>query len=87
MSSGKRYWFATKPYGNGWGWGPPFSWQGWVVFIVFLALVVAGALLIPPRSWLVFFFYIVAIATGFISICMWKGEPQQATPSPRDNSP
>lgn len=31
-------WFAPKRYG--WGAGPPISWQGWAVAIVYLALAI-----------------------------------------------
>jgi hypothetical protein len=37
-----RYWFPAKRYG--WGWGPPCSWQGWVVLILYL---VAMTLVLP----------------------------------------
>ena len=32
MNKEMRYWFPAKRYG--WGWGPPQTWQGWVVFVV-----------------------------------------------------
>ncbi len=38
--SDKTYWFPVKRYG--WGWGPPVCWQGWVVFLAYLALIVGG---------------------------------------------
>lgn len=37
MSEGPA-WFAPKRYG--WGAGPPISWQGWAVAIVYLALAI-----------------------------------------------
>ena len=40
----KRYWFPAKRYG--WGWGPPATWQGWAVLILWLAV------LIPISPWL-----------------------------------
>jgi hypothetical protein len=42
------YWFPAKRYG--WGWGLPMTWQGWLVLAAFLALVVAGTFLFPPRK-------------------------------------
>jgi hypothetical protein len=38
------YWFPAKR--RGWGWGPPHSWQGWVVLAAFFALLAAGAALV-----------------------------------------
>jgi hypothetical protein len=38
------YWFPAKR--RGWGWGPPNSWQGWVVLAAFFALLAAGAALL-----------------------------------------
>jgi hypothetical protein len=36
-------WFAQKRYGC--GSGMPISWQGWVATIVYIAVVIGGALL------------------------------------------
>ena len=36
-------WFSPKRYGC--GSGLPMSWQGWVVMLVYLAVVMGGALL------------------------------------------
>ena len=46
-SDDSRYWFPAKRYG--WGWGPPVTWQGWTVFAVFFAFVIAGIFLVPPQ--------------------------------------
>jgi hypothetical protein len=43
-----NYWFPAKRYG--WGWGFPGTWQGWVVIIGYVALIVAGAIVITPSS-------------------------------------
>lgn len=42
-----RGWFAVKRYG--YGAGMPISWQGWVVFLLFIALMLIPTLTI---SWL-----------------------------------
>ena len=69
-----RYWFPAKRYG--WGWGLPIAWQGWVVFLGFLGLVLAGALFIRPRTDLAgFLIYIGVLSLLFAGICWWKGEP------------
>ncbi|MEO5641216.1 MAG: hypothetical protein ABIQ98_05565 [Sphingomicrobium sp.] len=46
MSDGP-IWFAPKRYG--WGAGPPISWQGWLVTIVFLVIAVGAALRFADR--------------------------------------
>ena len=40
-------WFAPKRYG--YGAGLPISWQGWSVFLLFIALMLATALLVGDR--------------------------------------
>ena len=37
-------WFPAKKYGI--GWGVPNTWQGWVVFLSYIALVLVGGLFI-----------------------------------------
>ena len=44
----KPYWFPAKRYG--WGWGLPKTWQGWVGYSVYFALLVAGCLVFPPAQ-------------------------------------
>ena len=38
----KKPWFKAKQYG--WGWGLPMTWQGWVIFIAYLAFIVFAAI-------------------------------------------
>jgi hypothetical protein len=74
MQSDVQYWFPAKRYG--WGWGFPITWQGWVAFIGFLVLLVAGIVLMPPRHSLVgFIAYVVVLVALFTGVCWWKGEP------------
>jgi len=40
-------WFAPKRYG--FGSGLPISWQGWLVMLAYLALVIAPAILLPEK--------------------------------------
>ena len=35
-----KYWFPAKRYG--WGWGPPVTWQGWVVLSAYILALLAG---------------------------------------------
>jgi hypothetical protein len=69
-----RFWFLTKRYG--WGWGPPVTWEGWVVLVEFIVLVSLAAWRFPPeRSLPLFFGSITTISAVVIGICFWKGEP------------
>lgn len=70
----EQYWFPAKRYG--WGWGLPSSWQGWVVFVGFLALVALGSVLFPPGSHAGWYIgYTLILSGAFVAIAWWKGEP------------
>jgi hypothetical protein len=74
MHADQRYWFPAKRYG--WGWGFPISWEGWLVFAVFLALIVAGFFLFPPAKLLMRFVgYTVVVGVLLVVVCWLKGEP------------
>jgi hypothetical protein len=69
-----EHWFPSKRYG--WGWGPPRSWQGWLVLAVFFALLAVGAiLLVPAQQPLCFVAYAAILSVGLIAVCYMKGEP------------
>lgn len=73
-ASERRYWFRAKRYG--WGWGLPVTWQGWVVLVSFLALMVLGALLFPPdRELGRYLVFTTVVAALLIAVCWAKGEP------------
>ncbi len=70
----KKIWFPAKRYG--WGWGPPVTWQGWLVLFGYLALSVLGAVFFfPPRQPYAFAAYEIALTCILIIICWLKGEP------------
>ena len=74
MQTPRNYWFPAKRYG--WGWGLPCTWQGWLVFISFFALVIAGAFLFPPaRSVNRFLLYTMGLTAALVAVCWLKGEP------------
>ncbi len=74
MADPAQFWFPAKRYG--WGWGLPVTWQGWIVFTVFIALLVAGAFLFPPaRATLPFLVYTLIVSAAFCAVCYAKGEP------------
>lgn len=45
----RSYWFKRRRYGYGW---TPVSWQGWLVIIVFIVIVVSGSVVLgdTPRN-------------------------------------
>jgi hypothetical protein len=73
MSTKNHYWFRAKRYGL--GWGLPCSWQGWVFFLIWLAvLAVAAAKLMPARP-LVFTLVLAGMTLISVLACYIKGEP------------
>ena len=74
MDGEKKYWFPAKTFG--WGWGLPCAWQGWVVFLSFLALVGLAAMRFPPATEEAGFTVCLMILIAlFVLICWLKGEP------------
>jgi len=43
-----RYWFPAKRYG--WGWGLPSTWEGWLLLVGYLGLMVGAARSCPPEK-------------------------------------
>lgn len=69
-----RYWFPAKRYG--WGWGLPSTWEGWLVLVAYLGLIVGAARLCPPeKSVAGFVAAVFGLTAGLVTICWWKGEP------------
>jgi hypothetical protein len=69
-----RYWFPAKTYG--WGWGPPYTWEGWLVLLAYNVLVFTAVFFFirhPNRTSL--FVSVVGLSAALIAICFWKGEP------------
>ena len=74
MPTDPHYWFPAKRYG--WGWGLPSAWEGWLVLAAFLALLIAGVFIFPPRRALVgFVAYTIVLAVLLTAVCWIKGEP------------
>jgi hypothetical protein len=53
MQPESRYWFPAKHYG--WGWGPPRTWQGWLVLATLLGLAIADSIIFPPTASPIFY--------------------------------
>ena len=69
-----KYWFPAKRYG--WGWGFPSTWQGWLVVLAYLALVVGGIPFIQaPRGSVAYMAYAALLTVALIDICWLTGEP------------
>lgn len=74
MPDDRKYWFAAKTYG--WGWGLPLTWQGWVVFIAFFVLLIGGAVVILPRYGVpIFNAYVALLVVALVLVCWRTGEP------------
>lgn len=69
-------WFPAKKYGIGWGF--PISWQGWAVFLGYIALVLVGAVLLiafkTPILLVPFVIYVLILSGFLFLICYKKGE-------------
>ena len=73
MTEKPKYWFPAKRYG--WGWGPPVTWQGWLVLAIFAGLLLAGGvLLLPARGHVAFVAYSTLLCVLLVAVCWLKGE-------------
>jgi hypothetical protein len=68
-----RYWFLAKRYG--WGWGPPATWQGWLVMLCALAAIAAAVLRFLPSRPMAFLLAVLMVTGPLLIICYWNGEP------------
>jgi tryptophan-rich sensory protein len=67
-------WFKAKKYGYGWGF--PVTWQGWVVFIAYIAFVVWDSQGVDKHSnnvW-TYILQVILISILFIVIVYRTGE-------------
>jgi hypothetical protein len=71
-SSNRPIWFPAKRYG--WGWGLPIAWQGWVVLIVWLLVMIAAGPLLVSRSRQLFGGFAVLMLALLIAIAYARGE-------------
>lgn len=69
-----QYWFPAKRHG--WGWGFPITWQGWLVLITYLALVVSGIPVVQAsKGDIAYLVYLVFLTVVLVTICWLKGQP------------
>lgn len=68
-----KVWFYAKKYG--WGWGLPACWQGWIVLVAYLGLLVGGVFVFPPdRALLLYLLYTIVLTALLVGVCWLKGE-------------
>ena len=67
-----KYWFPAKC--DGWGWGLPCHWQGWVTFLLFILISSLSPVLAGGSTGGAVLIIILA-AIGLTVIAFWKGEP------------
>ncbi len=75
-SDQKEYWFPAKKYG--YGWGLPVTWQGWIIFMIYLTLITVGIFLFPISSkagLLQYSIFTAVLTIVLIAVCWLKGEP------------
>lgn len=69
-----QYWFRARYFGRGFY---PETWEGWLVSLLYSALVLAAYFLLPSQSGIVF---VLLTTVVFLLICRAKGRtPQAAT--------
>ena len=74
MQKTTRYWLSAKR--QGWGWGLPARWQGWLTLVVFFGPVTADAVIFPPaRAMGAFLFSLALLSALLVAVCWLKGEP------------
>ena len=66
------YWFHAKRVG--YGWGLPARREGWIVSVLWLLAVVAGAVLLG-RHTIAFVAFMAVTTAMIIGVCYAKGEP------------
>ena len=69
-----KYWFPAKRYG--WGWGLPCAWQGWMVMLGYVLLMILIPLVFNPViNWIEFTASVFIATFALVVICLLKGEP------------
>jgi hypothetical protein len=69
-----KIWFPAKKYGV--GWGLPVAWQGWIVLLLYILLIMIGMklLTISPMGVPFFIMYVLFLSGLLVFICWKKGE-------------
>jgi hypothetical protein len=68
-----KTWFPVKRYGI--GWGLPTCWQGWVVMVAWLLLIIGGTVaLSPDRQPVAYAVYNLFVTALLVLVVAAKGE-------------
>ena len=70
MPDERTYWLEAKSYGI--GWTLPVTWQGWVVVMMFFALLIGGLPRIDDQK--VRIAYVISLVVALVIVVAWKGE-------------
>ena len=65
-------WFPAKRYG--WGWGFPIAWQGWIVLLAYVTVVLGATFRMLPWHPVSHLLLILVATAVLILICYVKGE-------------
>jgi hypothetical protein len=65
-----EYWFRKKRLG--WGWGGPNNFQGWIFFLVWIALTVLGVKTLRGLSGAIF---LIGMLSVLGVVLYFRGEP------------
>jgi uncharacterized membrane protein len=65
-------WFPAKRFG--WGWGLPACWQGWVVMLVWLSVLLFGMVKLLQHNLISFLIFLMVMIALMLLLCWWKGE-------------
>lgn len=69
----ENIWFPAKPYGL--GWGAPVAWQGWMVLVSYLMLLLGGTVWLMHTDRIGYYLlYVFTITAILFLICFIKGE-------------
>jgi uncharacterized membrane protein YhaH (DUF805 family) len=83
----EQAWFAAKRYG--YGWGLPLRWQGWLVMLAYIAVILTAGFTLAHQHLAAFIAFAVLVSAAFVGICYWKGEPAKwrwGNPDDRKNA-
>lgn len=72
-SEPKRHWFPAKRYG--WGWGPPSTWQGWLVVMLWIAVLIPATIWLAARNLALYYVFLALMTVVLLAIVYAKGEP------------
>jgi hypothetical protein len=73
MNATPRYWFRAKR--NGWGWGLPLVWEGWVALAIWISAVIFGLVRMHDGSQARLFGFVAFMSAILVGLCWSTGEP------------